>query len=107
MSKLLMIFYTIIPDIAWGEENGESRPMGTIEGKGCIVPAVSCQKNKNARNVLDVCFNCTEFEELKSNAIKCKYDGTKKYNVEIPETEKHNKNLQNKNIKKPSGVFIP
>ena len=49
--QIINVYYMSIPDIAWGEENGESKPMGTIDGKSCFIPVVSCE-NKNPRNVL-------------------------------------------------------
>jgi len=107
MSRLLMVYYMSIPDIAWGEENGESKPMGTIDGKSCFIPVVSCEKNKNPRNVLDICFNCPEFKGMREYAIECNYERNKKQTENIQEIKPINKKQQNKNVKKPSGVFTP
>lgn len=74
-----MIFYIQVPDVANGKDNtGNVVPLGTIDGKGVIVPATSCPLHDGGdRTPISKCFSCMHYKTEHFHYIECEYQEPK------------------------------
>lgn len=70
-SQKRMIYQMVMPDIAVGPG---PTPLGSIEGRGVMVPAVDCPMPRHGnRSPLNVCFDCNKLKEVGAHYIDCEY----------------------------------
>ena len=70
MPQKRVIYYLQIGDVAHSPQG----PMGTIMGRGCLVPAVDCPNPQfGFRSPLTNCANCVHLKDETAHFIVCEY----------------------------------
>ena len=76
-----MIYQYSVPDIAGSPQTG---PLGTIQGRGVLVPVVDCPKAQfGLRSPLLNCLDCRQCAKVELYYIDCEYTPSQQEQAEI------------------------